>query len=130
MFDPMKLSEVTVERQFDDAESGAAVPLEAIAEELTEAPTARSDGAELTSEQLDAFQNGEPVPLEVMAEERPEAAGTDGLELSEDEAAAIEAIGDLPVEADLVANTYITSSCEGCVGKHVGTGVRVVVHGS
>ncbi len=53
-----------------------------------------------------------------------------GLELSEAEIRAIDEAAAMPLEAMLEEKAYVTARCEGCVGNHVGTGVRVTVHGS
>lgn len=51
-----------------------------------------------------------------------------GLELTEKEQEAVAEAGAAPLEETTVENAYITTGCEGCVGNHVGDGVRIKIH--
>lgn len=51
-----------------------------------------------------------------------------GLELTGEEQRAVAEAAAMPLEDMTVEKSYATTRCEGCVGNHTGTGVRVTIH--
>lgn len=54
-----------------------------------------------------------------------------GLELTDEERRAVDEAAAMPLEdtaVETVEKSYATARCEGCVGSHTGTGVRVTIH--
>lgn len=63
------------------------------------------------------LQSAQPADLE-----------STGLELTEKEQKAVAEASAASLEDTTVENAYVTTGCEGCVGRHVGDGVRVKIH--
>lgn len=78
----------------------------------------KESGTEMTHQGKDGLTGfAQPADLE-----------SAGLELTDEEQLAVAEAGAMPLEDTTVEKAYVTASCEGCVGNHVGTGVRVTIH--
>ena len=84
------------------------------------------DGAEMKESGTEkTYQGMVDMPVDAAEAADLESAG---LELTDEEQRAVAEAGAMPLEDAAVEKAYVTTRCEGCVGSHVGTGVRVTIH--
>ena len=83
------------------------------------------DGAVLKESAAEGTYQGKNALIESVQSADLESAG---LELTDEEQRAVAEAGAMPLEDATVEKSYVTTSCVGCVGSHLGTGVRVTIH--